>query len=146
RQPVLLRANIDLPAEAETARTHGAMGIGLFRTEFLVVGRSTEPEEEEQYQAYRKIAEAFPHQAVYIRTFDLRGDKFPLFLQMPSEEIPFVGWRAIGLCLDREGCFRKQRRARLRATAQGDVRSMLPLVNEIEEVERTRRLLAEEED
>jgi len=146
RQPVLLRANIDLPAEAETARTHGAMGIGLFRTEFLVVGRSTEPEEEEQYQAYRKIAEAFPHQAVYIRTFDLGGDKFPLFLQMPSEENPFLGWRAIRLCLDLEDFFRKQLRALLRATAHGDVRIMLPLVNEIEEVERTRRLLEEEED
>ena len=146
RQPVLLRANIDLPAEADTARAHGAMGIGLFRTEFLVVGRSTEPEEQEQYEAYRKIAEAFPHQAVYIRTFDLGGDKFPLFLQMPSEENPFLGWRAIRLCLDLEDFFRKQLRALLRATAHGDVRIMLPLVNEIEEVERTRRLLEEEED
>ncbi|HEY8468067.1 MAG TPA: phosphoenolpyruvate--protein phosphotransferase [Longimicrobiales bacterium] len=146
RQPVLLRANIDLPAEVEAARAHGAMGIGLFRTEFLVVGRSTEPGEEEQYRAYRRVAEAFPHQAVYIRTFDLGGDKFPLFLQMPPEENPFLGWRAIRLCLDLEDFFRMQLRALLRATAHGDIRIMLPLVNEIEEIERTRRLLEEEEE
>ncbi|HSH44231.1 MAG TPA: phosphoenolpyruvate-utilizing N-terminal domain-containing protein, partial [Longimicrobiales bacterium] len=75
--PVQLRANIDLPGEAVTAREHGAQGIGLFRTEFLVVGRRSLPEEETQYQAYREVAEAFPNQAVLIRTFDLGGDKFP---------------------------------------------------------------------
>src|SRR5690606_9291318 len=94
-QPVLLRANIDLPTEAEIAKAHGAMGIGLFRTEFLVVGRSAVPGEEEQYRAYRRVAEAFPQDAVYIRTFDVGGDKFPLFLRMPPEENPFLGWRGI---------------------------------------------------
>ena len=143
-QPILLRANIDLPTEAQTARTHGAQGIGLFRTEFLVVGRKTPPEEEEQYRSYRQVAEAFPDDAVYIRTFDLGGDKFPLFLHMPPEENPFLGWRAIRVCLDMPDLFRPQLRALLRATAHGDVRIMLPMVNEIEEITRTRQLLDEE--
>lgn len=145
-QPVLLRANIDLPGEARVARAHGAQGIGLFRTEFLVVGRSTVPGEEEQYLAYRQAAEAFPDEAVYIRTYDLGGDKFPLFLNMPQEENPFLGWRAIRVCLDMPELFRTQLRAILRATAHGDVRIMLPLVNEIDEILRTRELLAEEEE
>lgn len=146
RQSVLLRANIDLPGEAETARSHGAQGVGLFRTEFLVVGRSAVPEEEEQYRAYRQVAEAFPQRAVYIRTYDLGGDKFPLFLQMPPEENPFLGWRAIRVCLDTPELFRTQLRALLRATAHGDVRIMLPLINDIDEVRRTRALLEEEEE
>ncbi|HEX7049562.1 MAG TPA: phosphoenolpyruvate--protein phosphotransferase [Longimicrobiales bacterium] len=146
RQPVLLRANIDLPGEAEVARKHGAQGVGLFRTEFLVVGRSTVPEEEEQYRAYRQAVESFPQHAVYIRTYDLGGDKFPLFLHMPPEENPFLGWRAIRVCLDTPELFRTQLRALLRATAHGDVRIMLPLVNDIEEIRRTRALLEEEEE
>ncbi len=145
-QPVLLRSNIDLPGEAEVARSHGAQGIGLFRTEFLVVGRNSVPQEEEQYQAYRHVTETFPNHAVFIRTFDLGGDKFPMFLNMPQEENPFLGWRAIRVCLDKPELFRTQLRALLRSTAHGDVRVMLPLVNEIEEVRRTRALLEEEEE
>jgi len=146
RQPVLLRANIDLPSEAINARIHGAQGVGLFRTEFLVVGRSAVPGEEEQYRAYRQVAEAFPHDTVYIRTYDLGGDKFPIFLNMPAEENPFLGWRAIRVCLDMPDLFRTQLRALLRATVHGDVRIMLPLVNDIDEVRRTRALLEEEEE
>ena len=145
-QPILTRANIDLPGEAENARAHGAQGIGLYRTEFLVVGRNTAPEEEEQYRAYRHVAEVFPQDAVYIRTFDLGGDKFPLFLHMPPEENPFLGWRAIRVCLDTPDLFRTQLRALLRATMYGDVRIMLPLINEVDEIKRTRALLEEEED
>jgi phosphotransferase system enzyme I (PtsI) len=145
-QAIRLRANIDLPGEAANALAHGAQGVGLFRTEFLVVGKSSSPEEEEQYRAYRHVAETFPNQAVYIRTYDLGGDKFPLFLHMPPEENPFLGWRAIRVCLDTPDLFRMQLRALLRATAHGDVRIMLPLVNEIEEIERTRELLKEEEE
>jgi phosphoenolpyruvate-protein phosphotransferase (PTS system enzyme I) len=143
-QPVLLRANIDLPGEAQVARSHGARGIGLYRTEFFVVGRSTAPEEEEQYRCYREVVEVFPDDAIYIRTFDLGGDKFPLFLHMPPEENPFLGWRAIRVCLDLPDMFRAQLRALLRATAHGDLRIMIPLVNDISEVRRTRALLQEE--
>jgi phosphoenolpyruvate-protein phosphotransferase (PTS system enzyme I) len=143
-QQVLLRANIDLPSEATFARNHGARGIGLYRTEFFVVGRSTPPEEEEQYRCYREVVDVFPDDAVYIRTFDLGGDKFPLFLHMPPEENPFLGWRAIRVCLDTPDMFRTQLRALLRATAHGDLRIMLPMVNEVAEVRRTRQLLDEE--
>jgi phosphotransferase system enzyme I (PtsI) len=145
-QPVALRANLDLPWEAEHALSHGAKGVGLFRTEFLVVGRASLPDEEEQYQAYRMVAETFPESAVIIRTFDLGGDKFPMFLHMPQEENPYLGWRAIRVCLDQPELFRPQLRAILRATAHGDVRIMLPLVNDVDEVLRVRTLLKEEED
>jgi phosphotransferase system enzyme I (PtsI) len=145
-QPVALRANLDLPWEAEHARTHGAQGVGLFRTEFLVVGRSALPDEEEQYEGYRKVAETFPDSSVIIRTFDLGGDKFPMFMNMPREDNPFLGWRAIRVCLDQPELFRPQLRAILRATAHGDVRIMLPLVNDVEEVLRVRAMLKEEED
>jgi phosphotransferase system enzyme I (PtsI) len=138
---VALRSNIDLPGEADSARNHGADGVGLYRTEFLVVGRATPPGEEEQYGAYRKVAEAFPGQPVVIRTFDLGGDKFPAFLHIGREENPFLGWRAIRVCLDEPEIFRAQLRALGRSMAHGDVRIMLPLVNEISEVERSRVLM-----
>jgi phosphotransferase system enzyme I (PtsI) len=145
-QPVALRANLDLPWEAEPARSHGAQGVGLFRTEFLVVGRATLPDEEEQFEGYRKVAETFPESSVTVRTFDLGGDKFPMFMHMPQEENPFLGWRAIRVCLDQPELFRPQLRAILRATAYGDVRIMLPLVNDVEEVLQVRALLKEEGD
>jgi phosphotransferase system enzyme I (PtsI) len=145
-QPVALRANLDLPWEAELAESHGAQGVGLFRTEFLVVGRAVLPDEEEQYEGYRHVAETFPGSAVIIRTFDLGGDKFPMFLHMPQEENPYLGWRAIRVCLDQPELFRPQLRAILRATAHGDVRIMLPLVNDVEEVLQVRAMLKEEED
>lgn len=143
-QYVELRANLDLPSEAQHAHAHGAVGVGLMRTEFLVVGRNTMPSEEEQYETYKAAAEAFPTGAVFIRTFDLGGDKFPMFLHMPKEENPFLGWRAIRVCLDEPELFRTQLRALLRATAHGDVRMMLPLVNDVEEVRQVRELLEEE--
>ncbi len=143
--PITIRGNIDLPSEAERAHEYGASGVGLFRTEFLVVGRNSMPGEEEQYQAYRGVAEAFPSETVFIRTFDLGGDKFPTFLHMPAEENPFLGWRAIRVCLDEPDLFRTQLRALLRATAHGDVRIMLPLVNDVEEICAVRSLLGEEE-
>ena len=145
-QPVVLRANLDLPTEAARAREHGAEGVGLFRTEFLVVGRSSMPPEEEQYREYRQVVEAFPNRAVVIRTFDLGGDKFPKFLHMPAEDNPFLGWRAIRVCLDNLELFRPQLRAILRATAHGDVRIMIPLVNDVAEIVQVRELLGEEEE
>ena len=140
---IALRANIDLPGEGENARAHGAEGVGLYRTEFLVVGRASAPGEEEQYRAYRQVAETFPAAPVIIRTFDLGGDKFPAFLHIGREENPFLGWRAIRVCLDEPDMFRTQLRALLRAAGHGDVRIMLPLVNDISEVERSRALLEE---
>lgn len=138
---IALRANIDLPGEAQSAYAHGADGIGLFRTEFLVVGRNSFPTEEEQFAAYREVLKAFPSQPVIIRTYDLGGDKFPAFLHMPKEENPFLGWRAIRVCLDEPKMFRAQLRALLRALEFGDVRIMLPMVNEISDVVRTREII-----
>ncbi|MEJ2541122.1 MAG: phosphoenolpyruvate--protein phosphotransferase [Gemmatimonadota bacterium] len=144
--PVALRANLDLPVEAENARRHGAEGVGLLRTEFLVVGRNSMPSEEEQYDGYRRVAEAFSGHPVYVRLFDLGGDKFPAFLHMPADENPFLGWRAVRVLLDQPELFRTQLRATLRATAHGDVRIMIPLVTDVEEILRVRALLEEVED
>jgi phosphoenolpyruvate-protein phosphotransferase (PTS system enzyme I) len=138
---IALRANIDLPTEAESAHAHGADGIGLFRTEFLVVGRNSVPTEDEQFEAYKRVVTAFPNRPVVIRTYDLGGDKFPAFLHMPQEENPFLGWRAIRVCLDEPELFRAQLRALLRSAQLGDVRIMLPLINEISEITRTRELI-----
>lgn len=138
---VSLRANLDLPGEAAAAQAHGAQGVGLLRTEFLVIGRGTAPGEEEQYAAYRQVAETFSGRPVVIRTYDLGGDKFPPFLHMAPEDNPFLGWRAIRVCLDEPALFHAQLRALLRAGAHGDVRIMLPLVNEIAEIRAAREML-----
>ena len=140
-QGVTLRANLDLPGEAARARRLGAEGVGLFRTEFLVVGRSTMPGENEQYRAYRSVAEAFPSRAVLIRTFDLGGDKFPVFLRTPAEDNPFLGRRGVRVCMDEPELFVTQLRAILRATMHGDVRIMVPLVNTGSEIDVIRKLL-----
>ena len=146
RQAITLRVNLDLPGEAARARALGARGVGLFRTEFLVVGRSTVPEEEEQYRAYREVAEAFPSHPVLIRTFDLGGDKFPVFLRTPAEDNPFLGRRGVRVCPDEPELFLIQLRAMLRAAVHGDLRIMVPLVNTGTEIETVRELLAMAQD
>ena len=143
---VALRANLDLPGEAERALEHGADGIGLFRTEFLVVGRNRAPEEEEQYHAYRRVAETFAGRPVLTRTFDLGGDKFPVFLRAPAEENPLLGRRGVRVLPDETALFLTQLRAMLRATAHGDVRIMVPLVNTPKEIVSVRRLLRTAEE
>ena len=145
-QPVALRANLDLPGEAERARDHGAQGVGLFRTEFLVVGRNQMPDEDDPIRGISPGRGDVPKQVVTVRTFDLGGDKFPMFLHMPAEENPFLGWRAIRVSLDEPELFRTQLRAILRASAHGDIRIMIPLVNDVEEIRQVRGLVEEEED
>ena len=137
-----LRANVDLPEEAEFAATTGAEGVGLMRTEFLVVGRTTMPDENEQYEAYRKVVEAFHGQPVVIRTFDVGGDKLPIG-GYPTEANPYLGWRAIRMCLDQPDLFKTQLRALLRAANHGDLRILLPLVVSLSEVREARKLLNE---
>ena len=139
---ITLRANVDLPEEAEAAAQSGADGVGLMRTEFLVVGRATMPDEEEQYRAYARVVEAFGGRPVVIRTFDIGGDKLPVG-GFPSEPNPFLGWRAIRMCLDQPELFKVQLRALLRAALHGDVRIMLPLVVSVDEVRAARVLLHE---
>jgi phosphotransferase system enzyme I (PtsI) len=139
---ITLRANVDLPEEAEQAAHSGAEGVGLMRTEFLVVGRATMPDEEEQYRAYRKVVGAFDNHPVVIRTFDVGGDKLPVG-GYPTEANPFLGWRAIRMCLDQPELFKTQLRALLRAATHGDVRIMLPLIVTVDEVRQARKLLEE---
>jgi phosphotransferase system enzyme I (PtsI) len=131
------------PARRKARGCTAPRAWGLYRTEFLVVGRGTAPGEDEQYRAYRQVVQAFPGLPVVIRTFDLGGDKFPAFLHMAPEENPFLGWRAIRVCLDEPAIFKTQLRALLRTLPFGDVRIMLPLINDIEEITATRALLDE---
>ena len=140
---VVLQANLDQPDDAAGALEVGAEGVGLFRSEFLVIGRRTIPSEDEQYEAYRQVAEAFPRHGVTLRTFDIGGDKFPIFLSMPMEENPYLGWRAIRVCLDLPDLFRNQLRAAVRAAAHGRVRILLPFIVASDEIRRTREILDE---
>jgi phosphotransferase system enzyme I (PtsI) len=139
---VTLRANVDLPEEAELAAKSGAEGVGLMRTEFLVMNRASMPDEDEQYRAYKRVVEAFGGRPVVIRTFDLGGDKLPVG-GFPSEPNPFLGWRAIRMCLDQPELFGVQLRALLRAAVHGDVHIMLPLVVTLDEVRMAREMLDE---
>ena len=139
---LVLRANIDFPEEAEFAVRSGADGVGLMRTEFLVVGRTTMPDEEEQFRAYKRVAESFHGAPVVIRTYDIGGDKLPVG-GYPTEANPFLGWRAIRMCLDEPEMFKVQLRALMRAAAFGDVRIMLPLVVSNDEVQQARALIHE---
>src|SRR5690606_14100124 len=139
---ITLRANVDLPDEAGLAASAGAEGVGLMRTEFLVVGRTAMPTEDEQYEAYRRVVTAFGEYPVVIRTYDVGGDKLPSG-GFPHEPNPFLGWRAIRMCLDEPELFKVQLRAMLRAAVHGDLRIMLPLIITLDEVREARRLLAE---
>ncbi|MFW6084964.1 MAG: phosphoenolpyruvate--protein phosphotransferase [Gemmatimonadota bacterium] len=138
---VALQANVDRPEEVGRAARLGADGVGLLRSEFLVIGHREIPSEAEQFEAYRSALEAFPEHVVTLRTFDIGGDKFPMFLTMPREENPYLGWRAIRVCLDLPDLFVNQLRAAVRASAYGDLRLLLPFIISIEEIERTRALL-----
>jgi phosphotransferase system enzyme I (PtsI) len=141
---IALRGNVDLPEEINAARVHGAEGVGLLRTEFFVTGHSTLPSEDEQTRYFSRVGKAFPDHPVVIRTFDLGGDKFPAAFQAPTEANPFLGWRAIRVCLDQPEMFRAQIRAILRAAVDTQLHLMIPLVTRISEIERTRELVAEE--
>lgn len=139
---IVVRANVDIPEESELAAASGTEGVGLMRTEFLVVGRAEMPDEEEQYLAYRRVIVAFANRPVVIRTFDVGGDKLPTG-GFPSEPNPFLGWRAIRMCLDESELFKVQLRALMRAGVHGDLRIMLPLVVTVDEVRETRQLIEE---
>ena len=139
---ITLRANVDMPDEAAAGATSGAEGVGLMRTEFLVVGRAAMPDEDEQYEAYSRVLRAFAPHPVVIRTYDIGGDKLPVG-GFPHEANPFLGWRAIRMCLDEPELFKTQLRALLRSAVHGDLRIMLPLVVSVDEVRQSRVLLAE---
>ncbi|MEO8876506.1 MAG: phosphoenolpyruvate--protein phosphotransferase [Polyangiaceae bacterium] len=138
---VCLRANVELPAEAVLALDHGAQGIGLYRTEFLYIDRSTIPTEDEQYEVYRAVVEAVSPHAVTLRTFDIGGDKFASTFELPEEMNPALGLRAVRLALSQPEVFLAQLRAMVRASAHGDVRIMVPMVASMLELRQVRTLL-----
>jgi phosphoenolpyruvate-protein phosphotransferase (PTS system enzyme I) len=140
---VVLSANIELPEEVELVKTSGAEGVGLYRTEFFFISRQDLPSEEEQYQAYRSVAAALKPDPVIIRTLDLGGDKFISHVKVAPEMNPFLGWRAIRFCLEEKDIFRTQLRAILRASAEGNVKMMFPMVSVVHEVLQAKELLEE---
>jgi phosphoenolpyruvate-protein phosphotransferase (PTS system enzyme I) len=140
---VLLSANIEQPADTDQVKANGAEGVGLFRTEYLFLNRDKLPGEEQQYQAYRETAAKLKPLPVVIRTLDLGGDKFLAHMQMPTELNPFLGWRAIRICLQEKDVFRAQLRAILRASVEGNLRMMYPMISGLEELKQANALLAE---
>ncbi|WP_211220796.1 phosphoenolpyruvate--protein phosphotransferase [Paenibacillus terrigena] len=141
---VELVANIGNPGDAHNAHKNGAEGIGLFRTEFLYMGRQNFPTEEEQFAAYKEVAETFgKDHPIVIRTLDIGGDKELDYLELPKEMNPFLGYRAIRLCLDEHEMFKTQLRAILRASAFGNVKIMYPMIATIVELRAANAILAE---
>ena len=140
---VLLNANIEQAADAEQVKANGAEGVGLFRTEYLFLNREHLPGEEQQYQSYREAAAALKPLPVVIRTLDLGGDKFLAHMQMPTELNPFLGWRAIRISLQERDIFRAQLRAILRASAEGNLKMMYPMISGLEELKQANALLEE---
>ncbi len=134
-------ANVGSPQDAEAAIRFGAEGIGLLRTEFLYLGRQTAPDEDEQVRAYDAILDIMGKRPVVIRTLDVGGDKDLPYLDLGHEENPFLGWRAIRMCLDRPDFFCTQLRAMLRAGAGHDLRIMFPMIATLDEVRRARECL-----
>jgi len=141
---IVLSANIELPEDVEAVAANGAEGIGLYRTEFLYLNRTTLPTEDEQFETYRKVAERVRPDPLIIRTFDLGGDKLaPGTVDITDELNPFLGWRAIRLCLEHIEIFKTQLRAILRASAVGNIKIMFPMISGLEELRRAKAVLAE---
>lgn len=138
-----LSANIEGPQEIADVQTNGAEGVGLFRTEYLFLNRPTPPDEETQFAAYREVAAALRPAPVIIRTLDLGGDKLSGSSDGPAEKNPFLGWRAIRICLQEQAMFKKQLRAILRASAFGNVKLMYPMISGLDELNQANALLDE---
>ena len=135
--------NIGKPEDAEKVIQNGGEGIGLFRTEFLFMDRPSLPTEEEQFEAYSTVAKTMGNKEVIIRTLDIGGDKAVPYLEIPKEDNPFLGYRAIRYCLDNPDIFKIQLRAILRAAYFGNIKIMLPLITDTEEVLSAKALIAE---
>lgn len=141
-----ISANIGTPKEAESALEFGADGIGLFRSEFLYMNRDTIPDEEEQYKEYAKAVSAMNGRPVIIRTLDVGGDKKLPGIKIPREDNPFLGLRAIRLCLGRPEMFKTQLKALLRAASEGNLKIMFPMISSLSELKEAKALLKEAED
>jgi phosphotransferase system enzyme I (PtsI) len=138
-------ANIGTPQEAQQAMKYGADGVGLFRSEFLFMDRDALPTEDEQFEAYRTAAQTMAGKPLIIRTLDVGGDKKLPTLELPHEDNPFLGFRAIRMTLSHPEIFRPQLRAILRAAAYGDVRIMFPMIGSMDQLREAKALLREQE-
>lgn len=143
---VELAANIGTPNDLEGVKNNGAEGIGLYRTEFLYMGRDNMPSEEEQFEAYSKVLKEMDGKRVVVRTLDIGGDKELSYLNLPKEMNPFLGYRAIRLCLDQTEIFRTQLRALLRASEFGKLNIMFPMIATIKEFRDAKAILLEEKE
>ncbi|HHA6845078.1 TPA: phosphoenolpyruvate--protein phosphotransferase [Staphylococcus aureus] len=141
-----LAANIGTPNDLPGVIENGAQGIGLYRTEFLYMGRDQMPTEEEQFEAYKEVLEAMNGKRVVVRTLDIGGDKELSYLNLPEEMNPFLGYRAIRLCLTQQDIFRPQLRALLRASVYGKLNIMFPMVATINEFREAKAILLEEKE
>ncbi|HCU7661162.1 TPA: phosphoenolpyruvate--protein phosphotransferase [Staphylococcus aureus] len=141
-----LAANIGTPNDLSGVIENGAQGIGLYRTEFLYMGRDQMPTEEEQFEAYKEVLEAMDGKRVVVRTLDIGGDKELSYLNLPEEMNPFLGYRAIRLCLAQQDIFRPQLRALLRASVYGKLNIMFPMVATINEFREAKAILLEEKE
>ncbi|WP_348699357.1 phosphoenolpyruvate--protein phosphotransferase [Staphylococcus aureus] len=141
-----LAANIGTPNDLPGVIENGAQGIGLYRTEFLYMGRDQMPTEEEQFEAYKEVLEAMNGKRVVVRTLDIGGDKELSYLNLPEEMNPFLGYRAIRLCLAQQDIFRPQLRALLRASGYGKLNIMFPMVATINEFREAKAILLEEKE
>lgn len=140
---VHLYGNIGNPEDAEQVVSSDGEGIGLFRTEFLFMGASSLPSEDAQFAAYKQVAETMQGKEVIIRTLDVGGDKEIPYLGLEKEENPFLGYRAVRFCLQREDVYRPQLKALLRASAFGDIKIMVPLVTCVDEIRAVKKMVAE---
>ncbi len=143
KHSIELAANISGLADLPSVIEQGAEGIGLFRTEFLFMNRTSLPDEEEQFEVYRQVAERMTGRPIIIRTFDIGGDKQLDYLDLPYEDNPFLGYRAIRISLDRPELFKTQLRAILRASHYGNIRIMYPMIATVEEVRLANQMCAE---
>lgn len=140
---VELVCNIGKPQDSDMVLERDGEGVGLFRTEFLFMDRTNTPSEEEQFQAYKQVAETMQGKPVIIRTLDVGGDKEIPYLNLEKEDNPFLGYRAIRVCLKQKDLYRAQLRALLRASAYGDIRIMVPMVTCLDELRQVKEILGE---
>lgn len=141
---VELAANIGTPKDLKGVIENGGEGVGLYRTEFLYMGRDQLPTEEEQFEAYKAVLEGMNGKPVVVRTLDIGGDKELPYLQLPKELNPFLGFRAIRLCLEEQGIFRTQLRALLRASSYGNLKIMFPMIATLDEFREAKAILEDE--
>ena len=143
---VELAANIGTPEDVESVLNNGGEGIGLYRTEFLYMGKSQLPTEDEQYDAYKTVLEKMGDKGVVVRTLDIGGDKELSYLDLPKEMNPFLGFRAIRFCLENQPIFRTQLRALLRASVHGNLKIMFPMIATLEEFRQAKEILMDEKE